>query len=454
MEVNTVYDASLDAEMDKRSSTEAIRDDSESILVGDKKVGKITSYKYKILIRDKPTLTGQFTREEMDLIYRLYANEGSNLQQRSVSRYFPDIPFQDFKRIIRAFNISKSSSPVAPHIIEEKTIDELVTITFQGKENDYLRKLEQDRAKHAEVKLRELTKENFDLRNSITSAKEIVSGLDLTPSPYQKTIYSKYKKTLIVYLSDMHIGAHNSSEGVYDNPYNEAEITRRLGKVYDKIASFKSLDKIIIMNLGDAVDGMDATTTRKQSTHILPQNMTNKEQSQVFIKVMSNFFSNIQANVPHNYLSFYSVCESNHGGDFEAIIVTALGYLLEAKGVNVHISSRPFDYFEIDNRTIIYTHGKDNNNQFKNLPLTLDQKTELYLNEYILTNKISGDILIVKGDLHQSAMTEGKQFSYKSVSSLFGSSNWISANFGFTKWGCDYSVVEEDGGIVHGIIKD
>ena len=91
----------------------------------------------------------------MDLIYRLYSAEGSNLQQRTVSRYFPNFTFQNFKRILRAFNITKASSPMAPHLLEEKSTEELVNLTIQGKENDYLRKLEQDRTKLTEIRLKE-----------------------------------------------------------------------------------------------------------------------------------------------------------------------------------------------------------------------------------------------------------------------------------------------------------
>ena len=90
---------------------------------------------------------------------------------------------------------------------------------------------------------------------------------------------------------------------------------------------------------------------------------------------------------------------------------------------------------------------------YRNLPLTLDNRTELYINEYIQRNQLTGDIIFVKGDLHQSAITHGKFFTYKSVSSLFGSSNWIHANFGYTDWGCDYEILTTQGSM-SGIIKD
>ena len=139
------HDASIDESFENRAQITMDRDNSESIKAGDKMIGKITSYRFNILIRDKAPLTGVLTREEVDLMYRLYSSEGSNLSQRTVSRYFPNFTFQEFKKILKAFNITKASSPVAPHILEEKSTEDLVKLTIQNKENDFLRKLEQDR---------------------------------------------------------------------------------------------------------------------------------------------------------------------------------------------------------------------------------------------------------------------------------------------------------------------
>lgn len=445
MDNNQVYDASLDAEMENRSKTEQIKDET----------GKIMSYKFTIYVHDKPTIEGQFTRDEMEKIYRLYSSEGSALTQRSVSREFPNYTFQEFKKILKAFNITKSgSAPLAPHTILERTTDELVALTIQNKENDYLRKLEQDRNRLTENKLKEAIKENYELKQIVNSGKHFISDIDFTPVKFQISTNPEFKNTLLVYLSDMHIGAFVSDESVYDNTYNEEEVNRRLTKVFERIARFNNLDHIIILNLGDAIDGYNASTTRPSSSHVLPQNMTNKQQGKVLIKCMVNFFNNIRVSVPCNKISFYSVGHSNHGGDFEHSIMTALSVLLENIGVETYVATKSIDYFKVGDKTIIYGHGKDNLDQFKNFPLTLNEKTELYINEYILRNKLSGEILMVKGDLHQSATTYGKQFKYKSVSSLFGSSNWVCANFGFTPWGCDYTLIDEFGESMDGLIKE
>ena len=64
---------------DNRSEINYLRDEE----------GKIQSYEFAIYRKDKPTLTGKFSRDEMSMIYRLYSIYGANLTQREVNRYFP-----------------------------------------------------------------------------------------------------------------------------------------------------------------------------------------------------------------------------------------------------------------------------------------------------------------------------------------------------------------------------
>ena len=209
----TTYDASLDAEMESRNEIKYIRDNSKTIkLPNGEEIGKIESYKFKVLIRDKEPLEGDLSREEMDLIYKLYSTEGSNLTQRSVSRYFPNYTFQDFKRIIRAFNITKASVPMAPHVLEERSTQDLIQLTLQSKENDYLRKLEQDRVKHTENSLKDMTKKYYDLKQSVANFSEFTGNLSIDIKPVIVPEVKQNKKIINVYLSDMHIGADVSNK--------------------------------------------------------------------------------------------------------------------------------------------------------------------------------------------------------------------------------------------------
>ena len=450
MDNNQVYDASLDAEMEKRNEIEVIRDNSESILVGDKMIGKITSYKFKILIRDKEALVGELSREEMDLIYKLYSFEGSNLQQRTVSRHFPYYTFQDFKRILRAFNITKASVPMAPHVLEERTTQELIQLTLQGKENDYLRKLEQERVKFTEASLKDMTKKYYDLKQSVANFSEFTGNLSIDIKPVVVPQVKGNETFINVYLSDMHIGADVSKYSIYNNTFNLEEAKKRMGIIFNHIIQMQSMcgaSNIIVCNLGDSLDGYNAETTR--GGHALPQNMNNKDQYKNYISLMLQFFSDLSTCGKFSDIAFVCCEGGNHDGDFSYVANKSLEACLGILNpeITVTVFDQFIDYFEAGNHTFILCHGKDAKDMFKNLPLTLNDKTENYINEFIDSRGITGGVKkthFIKGDLHQSATTYAKRFRYKAVSSFFGSSQWIHLNFGDTKAAIDFDIITGD----------
>lgn len=106
-------------------------------------------------------------------------------------------------------------------------------------------------------------------------------------------------------------------------------------------------------------------------------------------------------------------------------------------GIKSYISNNPIDKFDINDISVIFLHGKDNYRQFKNFPLLIDFKTESWFNSYFIDSKLEfkSKRIVVKGDLHQFAYTNAKHFDYISAPSLYGSSDWIAANFGKTSWG-------------------
>ena len=261
-------------------------------------------------------------------------------------------------------------------------------------------------------------------------------------------------RDLIIWLSDMHIGASVSGYSIYANEYNQEEVESRLQKLIDQIKKeslmFGNFYNVVVCNLGDSLDGYDGQTTR--GGHQLAQNMNNKEQLKCFIEVMTGFMTTLAEEIPCNNLSYYCVGESNHDGDFGYSANIALQYILQSMDIEATIFEKFIGEFKLNDTTYILCHGKDNKDMFKNLPLTLDIKTENFINEYLDNKGIKGNVVFVKGDLHQSATTYGRRFTYKSVSSLFGSSEWIHKNFGNTPAACDYSIVDENGNMLDGRI--
>ena len=431
-------------ETDNRSEVNVERDDN----------GKIIKYNFKVYIRDKAPLTGSFTRDEMSLIYRLYSSYGSNITQREVSRFFPEYSLCDFKRVLRTFNITKASSPFPQHILEENTKEELLEMQFREKENDFLRSYETEKVRHLDSQLKKYMKENADLKDQLDSFKGLLSDIDLSKINIKFTPSSiKEEKDVIIWLSDMHIGAYTTDYSLFSNSYDAEIISDRLSKVFAKIyeeaISLGGFNNIIVCNLGDSLDGYNGKTNRGTE---LSQNMNNKDQVKTFITSMTEFFSKIINYIPCNKIKYYAVGESNHGSDFEYAANTALSYICKSMNIDSVVFDKAIGYFTLGEVTYVITHGNDNKNMNRGLPLTINDKTENYINDYLNYNKISGKVVFVKGDLHQSAVTYAKRFVYKSVGSLYGSSDWIQANFGFTKACCDYSIVSKNGDRLDGLV--
>jgi len=433
MEENKVYDASIDAQMERRATVDSLREN-----------GTITSYNFEILVRDKPAIKGTLSRDEVDLMYRLYAAEGANLTQRVVSRYFPLYTFQEFKKILRAFNITKASAPFAPHILEEKTSDELIQLTLQRKENDYLKKYEQQKENLHEQKYHEILKSYSELKQSVANFKEFLGDIKFDFKFNVQKPNVDGDCTLIVYLSDMHIGAEVSSYSIFANPYNKDEVYSRMQKVFTKILELAGLSlatHIIVCNIGDSLDGYNGQTTR--GGHLLPQNMNNKDQYKTYIGVMLDLFKNISECGYFDSVQYICVEGGNHDGDFGYVANKALEASLSYLNpdIKVTIFDRFIDHFVLGDHTFILCHGKDAKDMFKNMPLIINDKIENQINEYISYRGITGITHFIKGDLHQSATTYGKKLRYKSVGSFFGSSEWIHKNFGNTSAAVEFDIV-------------
>ena len=447
-------DQTVEESFDNRNKSSYIRDGKE-IIVDGKTIQKITSYKFDILVKDKPTFSGELSRTEMELIYRLYSSEGGNVTIKSLAREFPQYTQQQIKKILIAFSITKSCSPLAPHQIEEMSIDEAVGFSVRMKENSIIKKVEEERIRYNEQRVKELTKEVLNLKDKQHQLKNILGEINYPNNPIKFNFKSK-SRTLIISLSDIHVGAAVSNDSIYYNEWNEEELNNRMEFIIKSLSKFvDEIDNIVVFNLGDSLDGYKGETTR--GGHLLPQNMNDKEQVKVFIRQMLQFFDNLYETfeVP---MSYYCVGESNHDGDYGWLANEKLASMLELKypDMPVEIFDKYMDFIDVNGTMFILSHGKDNKDMFRNLPLVLDVNTESKINEFIDyygLQSVCDNIIFVKGDLHQSALTHGKKFSYWSVGSIFGASEWIHKNMGNSKAFCDYAILHNDGTFMNSRIK-
>lgn len=295
--------------------------------------------------------------------------------------------------------------------------------------------------------------------NELPKIEDVVEALlkeeDNLPKIEQQEIVEPIRhRTLIVYLSDMHIGSMVSDEALYENYYNPKELEYRLGEVFIEILNayktFGVFTNLYVVNLGDSLDGLDGYTTRRD--HRIPQNLTNKEAFETFIKVHKDFYRRlITSRISANY-KFIHITNSNHGGEFEYFATRCLEEYMKLIYANNPVEfftcTKFLNHFTIGEHIFIFTHGKDDSDMKLPFPLNLDTKTESFILDYARHNDIPlNNLHVVKGDLHQANTNHGKFFRYRNIPSLFGSSKWMMANFGNTRPGFSFDML--DGKIVY-----
>lgn len=427
----------------KKSLKEVVETDDRaetSVLRGED--GRINFYSYQIFRRDKAPLTGKLTREEMNTIHRLYSYYGDSLTQRVISRHFVDLSLIDFKRILRAFNITKASAPFAPHMFEELSENELREIQLREKENSFLRKAEEDQIKNTEKLLKKYAQENIDLKNQLKSSQFTVNVNNITP--YKVVNKISEGNIINLYLSDMHIGASVVSSPLYVENiiYNKDEVIRRLKEIINKLSEIGPFKQINLVLMGDNIDccGIYGKTARLD--HDMPENMDPREQANNFISITKWFVQSLLETF-NTEISVYSVPCGNHAGNFEYVCNMALLRTLNTAfpEVKTTLWEEFYGLFEVNEHKFICCHGKDQAFMKKPMPLDLNDKTKIMLYEWLDSKHIYGDnIHFIKGDLHSNALSSCKKLSYRNVLSLFGASDYSNYNFSRNSYGMSYDL--------------
>lgn len=412
---------------------------------------KILFYKFKL--NNKELI---LSKDDIERIYKLYTNYGAGISRKNIVPYFTTLSLSDISKIIKLLNITKDSMPIPPHIMEDEKENNIIDKLYEDKESLIREKYYKDQFKEIEKRYINLVKENEDLKNLKEGVHDLIKDYLVKESIVKSNIelselsHSK-ARALVIHLSDMHVGASVPNESIYDNEYNMDVIMSRMNKIIDMIrreaAIYGKFSCIVINNLGDSLDGYNNQTCR--GGRYLPQNMTNKEQMINFIESIVYLVGSINNLDLADSIMYKSVGDSNHDGDFGYAANFALCTILNSKFDNVHaaVFDKPIGHYNLGYHTYILFHGKDSSDMKSNMPLTIDNRTENFINEY-LNAKINNDVIssnskihFIKGDLHNSATTYGKQFRYKSVGSFFGSSKWVHSNFGNTKACVDYDII-------------
>lgn len=242
----------------------------------------------------------------------------------------------------------------------------------------------------------------------------------------------KYNSALLVYTSDKHIGAETKENSLFENTWNKEEFTKRMSLLAKEIIRLNELyhfESIIVFDLGDALDGFNKQTTR--GGHQLPQNMSNRESYSTFMSVHTDFFYTL-SKYYQGSLSYITVGDSNHGGDYEWICNKSLEAILNLRfpEIQTYVGDKFIEHFEIGDHCFIACHGKDSEDLKYPLPSVLNEKVELYFKKYIDHHKIQSKFIhVIKGDCHTASCQYGDFFRYKNVLSMYGASKWVQTNF-------------------------
>lgn len=205
----------------------------------------------------------------MDKIYRLYSNlDGAGLTLRAVSREFHNLTFRDFKRILRAFNITKASVPVAPHILKEKNPDEITQIIIRNKENIVLKKLDNERGKLFEKYLLDAQRKIVKYQQTEEWIADIVDKhlARSKDEPQKRFDFVNKKNTTnktdenptICVFGDIHYGKRYDSP-ILGRAYNKEIAHERVMQIAQTIIEdYKSRNpkEIIMVCVGDLVESI------------------------------------------------------------------------------------------------------------------------------------------------------------------------------------------------------
>jgi hypothetical protein len=271
---------------------------------------------------------------------------------------------------------------------------------------------------------------------------------------FLKHDYLDTKRALFIYTADKHVGAKTSPRSVYKNDYTAQVFEDRMMFILKEVGYLAKLygkfDRIYLVDLGDPLDGYSGYTTR--GGHKLPQNLDNREQFDTYVSVHKKWFDNLVEMNVTNDIYFSAVTEDNHSGAFGYCANRAVETYLNVKYPTIHtkIMSKFIEHTEYGEHAIMFSHGKDSEDMKQGFPKKLDAKTEAYINDYIDHFQLNKKHChFVKGDLHQEANEFSKRFRYKNVLSLYGASKWIHTNFGTSKAGACFEVIEKHSPRVH-----
>jgi hypothetical protein len=271
---------------------------------------KIIDYSFKIYIQGEKPFVGKLTREQLETIHQYYPH----VTMMNVSSYFPYLTFQQFKRVIRCFNITKDAL-FPKHILEEHTEEDIAEFALKNKASATLSKIVEKRASFIEKKYFESQEKINDLENIHKFIEETIEKYYRReqPSELQKPdILGKYSDICYLMYSDIHYGKKYENP-VFGRGYNKDIAHERMMQIAKKTVDyikFKNLNALYILFGGDMYESV--MTGGMRSEHLRGMDLVGIDQILYGVDSQIKFLNELRKNLGETFPIVITYIGGNH----------------------------------------------------------------------------------------------------------------------------------------------
>jgi hypothetical protein len=285
---------------DNRSSWIANRDENN----------KIIDYSYIIYVQGERPFSGKLTREQLETIHQYYPH----VTMMNVSSYFPYLTFQQFKRILRCFNITKDMLfPL--HILEEHTEEEIAEFALKNKASATLSKIVEKKASFIEKKYFESQEKIQDLQNIQNFIENTIEKY-YTEKPEgelkKPDLLTKYTDVCYLFYSDIHYGKKYSNP-VFGRGYNKEIAHERMIQIAKRTIEYikyRNLNKLYILFGGDMFESV--MTGGMRAEHLKSMDVTGIDQILYGVDSQIEFLNELRKNLGTNFPIIVTYIGGNH----------------------------------------------------------------------------------------------------------------------------------------------
>lgn len=300
---NSIHKTDVDKEekYDNRSSWIANRDSNNRII----------DYSFTIYIQGEKPYIGKLTREQLETIHQYYPY----VTMMNVSSYFPYLTFQQFKRILRCFNITKDILfPL--HVLEEHSEEEIAEFALKNKANMALNKIVEKKASFIEKKYFESQEKIHDLENIHKFIDETIEKYYSRTEQEQELknpdLFGKYSDICYLFFSDIHYGKKYENP-VFGRGYNKDIAHERMMQIAKKTVDyikFKNLNSLYILFGGDLFESV--MTSGMRSEHLRGMDLVGIDQILFGVDSQIVFLDTLRNNLGKDFPIIITYIGGNH----------------------------------------------------------------------------------------------------------------------------------------------